>query len=220
MFRLLMCARPENECAKILRIARWGEDCHVKFPRCHSPKIEMDGHYRKVYQKYFCHSCERWFNDKTGILFHYSRTPLNVWFLALYLFFVLWIGCSILAISNEFLIPYERCYHMIRTLMERISANIVSGHRILKQKVESDEFYMKAGLKGRSYHEEIISLGREPRKRALKPWWRGRGIFQKDQPMIVCLHQRIGSATEFYAPQRKRQPLLGTLKEHIEPHGR
>jgi hypothetical protein len=39
--------------------------------------------------------------------------------------------------------------------------------------IESDEFYIKAGFKGRSYHDEIVKTGRKPRKRGLKPW-RGR----------------------------------------------
>jgi hypothetical protein len=76
---------------------------------------------------------------------------------------------------------------MIRTIMERISVRESAKNGMLKKKVETEEF--KAGLKGRSYHEEIIELGRKPRKRALKPW-RGRGTLEKDQPMIVCLYQR------------------------------
>jgi hypothetical protein len=47
--------------------------------------------------------------------------------------------------------------------------------------IEVDEFYIKAGLKGRSYHDEIVKTGRKPRKRGLKPW-RGRGTFDKDHP--------------------------------------
>jgi transposase-like protein len=44
-----------------------------------------------------------------------------------------------------------------------------------------------------------------------------RGTFQKDQPMIVmCLHQRKGSVTEFYVPQQKRQSILGTLQNHVK----
>ncbi len=55
--------------------------------------------------------------------------------------------------------------------------------------IEVDEFYIKAGLKGRSYHNEIVKTGRKPRQRGLKPW-RGRGTFDKDHPMITCIHQR------------------------------
>jgi transposase-like protein len=179
--------------------------------------VKKDGHYRS-YQLYYCHDCQRNFNDKTGTLFHYSRTPRSIWFLAIYLFFILWLGCSILETSEELLIPYERCYRFIRTVMERIRRHVTvpnDDQKPLKGKVESDEFYIKSGLKGRHYHEEIIEAGREPRRRALKPW-RGRGTFEKDQPMIVCLHQRKGSLTYFNVPQRRRQPLISTLRKNIK----
>lgn len=35
--------------------------------------------------------------------------------------------------------------------------------------IEVDEFYIKSGLKGRSYHNEIVKSVRQPRKRGLKP---------------------------------------------------
>ena len=80
---------------------------------------------------------------------------------------VLWPGCSIREISLEVMVPYPRCYRFIRTVMEKISS---SSYAKLDGKVEGDEFYIKAGLKGRSYHDEIIrSAGRKPRKRGLKP---------------------------------------------------
>jgi transposase len=74
--------------------------------------------------------------------------------------------------------------------MEKI-ASLSNTNVKLKDTVESDEFYIKAGLKGRPYHEEIIKIGRKPRRRGLKPW-KGRGTFEKDHPMITCIHQRNG----------------------------
>ncbi|MFY9871338.1 MAG: hypothetical protein WAK17_16610, partial [Candidatus Nitrosopolaris sp.] len=38
---------------------------------------------------------------------------------------------------------------------------------------------IKAGLKGRSYHDEILNSGRPPRERGLKAW-KGR--------VVKCLH--------------------------------
>jgi hypothetical protein len=66
------------------------------------------------------------------------------------LYFVLWPGCSIREISLEIVVPYPRCYRFIRTVMEKISSSS-SSYTKLNGKVESDEFYIKAGLKGRSY---------------------------------------------------------------------
>jgi hypothetical protein len=115
---------------------------------------------------------------------------LKKWFLALYLYFVLWPGCSIREISSEVVVPYPRCYKFIRTVMEKLtSLSSTLSTTKLDGEVESDEFYIKAGLKGRSYHDEIVKAKRKPRKRGLKPW-RGRGIFDKDHPMITCVHQR------------------------------
>jgi hypothetical protein len=110
------------------------------------------------------------------------HTPLKKWFLALYLYFVLWPGCSVREISLEVAVPYPRCYGFIRTVMEKLSSSsLLSTTKldgptatITAVAVESDEFYIKAGLKGRSYHDEIVkSAKRQPRKRGLKPW-RGR----------------------------------------------
>ncbi len=60
--------------------------------------------------------------------------------------------------------------------MEKIPS---SSYAKLGGNVEGDEFYIKAGLKGRPYHDEILkSVGRKPQKRE-KPW-RGRGTLYKD----------------------------------------
>jgi transposase-like protein len=110
MFTLTTNLPSESWCASVLRRVRWGrEDSSGKAicPRCGSSKTKKDGYYG-CYQKYFCKSCGRSFNDKTGTLFHYSHTPLNRWFLAIYLFFVLWLGCSIRETSQEAVIPYYR----------------------------------------------------------------------------------------------------------------
>jgi transposase-like protein len=79
-------------------------------------------------------------------------------------------------------------------VMEKLSSSISITK--LDAVVESDEFYIKAGLKGSSYHDEIVKAGRKPRKRGLKPW-RGRGTFDRDHPMITCMHQRGNGMTCF-----------------------
>jgi transposase-like protein len=111
----------------------------------------------------------------------------------MYLYFVLWPGCSIREISLETVAPYPRCYRFIRTDMEKISSSTSSSSNKLDGNIEGDEFYIKAGLKGRTYHDEIVKAKRKPRKRGVKPW-RGRGTFHKDHPMIMitCIDQRNG----------------------------
>lgn len=210
MFTLTISLPDESWCACLLRKTRWNDDCIV-CPRCQSYHIKKDGQYRS-YQKYFCKQCKRWFNDKTGTVFHYSHTQLKKWFLAMHLYFVLWPGCSIMEISLELVIPYPICYRFIRKVMEKLSSSPSLFPTKLDGITECDEFYIKAGLKGRSYHDEIVkTAGRKIRRRGLKPW-RGRGTFDKDHPMITCFHQRNG-LTYFDVPVKKS--LLDTVCNRV-----
>jgi len=88
--------------------------------------------------------------------------------LALYIYFVLWPGCTIREISLEIVVPYEICYRFIRTVMEKISSSFTSSNK-LDGLTEGDEFYIKAGLRVGSYHDEMMRSRRKPRKRGFKP---------------------------------------------------
>ena len=49
----------------------------------------------------------------------------------------------------------------VRTVMERIASSSYKSDNVkLTGVIEADEFYIKAGLKGRSYHDEILNSGR------------------------------------------------------------
>jgi hypothetical protein len=63
-------------------------------------------------------------------------------------------------------IPYYICYRFVRTVMERIASSCSKSDNVkLTGVIETDEFYIKAGLKGRTYHDEILNSGRLPRDR-------------------------------------------------------
>jgi transposase len=189
---LLSLFLDESICAYLLRIARWGNGVYC--PLCYSSKVKRYGRYRRIFQRYLCKECNHTFNDKTGTIFHYSHLSLPEWFLAVYLFCMPWLGMSISSISNQLAIPYRTCYHMIRAMMDRIAS---VEHNRLDGTIEIDELYVRAGMKGRNYHEMIIKH-RMPRRRGIKPW-RGRGAFQKDTPMVMCYHERNGK-TVFGVP--------------------
>ena len=95
--------------------------------------------------------------------------------------------------------------------MEKLSSSPSLSTTKLGGITECDEFYIKAGLKGKLYHDEIVKTGRKIRRRWLKPW-RGRGTFDKDQPMITCFHQRNG-LTYFDVPVKKS--LLDTVCNRV-----
>ena len=136
-------------------------------------------------------SVARNLNDKTDTIFHYSHTPLKKWFIVLSILCIV-PGCSIMETSLQTDIPYYICYRFVRTVMERIASSSSKSDNVkLTGVIEADEFYIKAGLKGRPYHDEILNSGRLlPRERGLKAW-KGRGTFEKDTPMIMCVHQRV-----------------------------
>jgi hypothetical protein len=100
--------------------------------------------------------------------------------------------------------------------MEKLSSLLLTK---LDGTTECDEFYIKAGLKGRSYHKEILKSARKPSKRGLKPW-RGRGTFDKDQPMITCIYQRGNKMTNFGVPVHIHQILIMSVKmlNMVQPH--
>ena len=69
-----------------------------------------------------------------------TRINEMVYFLVLYLFFVLWPGCSIMETSLHTYIPYYICYRFVRTVMERIaSSSYKSDNAKLTGVIEADE---------------------------------------------------------------------------------
>lgn len=196
MLRLLLALfLDEAICASLLRIARWHDG--ICCPTCYSRRVRRYGKYKRIFQRYYCNGCNRTFNDKTGTIFHYSHVSLSEWFMAVYMFCIPWMGMSISSISYQLEIPYRTCYHMLRAMMERLAS---AEQKKLDGAVEIDELYVKAGMKGRSYHEQIIN-SRMPRRRGIKPW-KGRGAFEKDHPMVMCYHERNGSTVVFDVPQQ------------------
>jgi hypothetical protein len=102
-------------------------------------------------------------------------------------------------------------------MMERISSFSSKPHNVkLTGVIEADEFYIKAALKGRSYHNEILSSGRLPRDTGLKAW-KGRGTFKKDIPMIICVHQRGKGIIHFNVHDTK-QFLISKIRRLINCH--
>lgn len=212
MFNPVAFLPDERCCANLLRKIRWTRYNRITCIYCHSQNIKKNGCYRS-YQKFYCKCCKKNFNDKTDTIFHYSHTPLKKWFIVLYLFFVLWPGCSIMETSLQTDIPYYICYRFIRTIMERIASSSKSDNVKLTGIIETDEFYIKAGLKGRPYHGQILNSGRLPRHRGLKAW-KGRGTFEKDTPMIICVHQR-GEGMTYFDVHDTKQPLISKVRRLI-----
>jgi hypothetical protein len=109
----------------------------------------------------------------------------------MYLFFVMWPGCSIREAPFGVDMLYYMCYRFIRTVMERLTSSSALDNAKLRMMVEADEFYIKAGPKGRPYNKDIMNSGTLPRHRGLKPW-KGRGTFDKEIPLDDNLYTSKG----------------------------
>ena len=81
----------EVACSRLFRIVRWRGGVYC--PRCGSRGVKGHGKYRDGLKRYFCKSCGRTFNDKTGTVFHYSRLSFREWFMLILLFLGLHNSC-------------------------------------------------------------------------------------------------------------------------------
>jgi len=105
-------------------------------------------------QRYYCKTCERWFNDKPGTPMAHSMLPLRVWF---YAAFTIQSKVSVRELSRTLGLPYTTTYRMVKKL--RRNMYVKASRLRLEGIVEIDETYVKAGLKGKR------NLRREPRRR-------------------------------------------------------
>lgn len=186
----------EASCAQIFRMARWNG--LVSCPHCNCDSIKRYGKYRVCFQRYFCHNCKKTFNDKIGTIFGYSHVSLSRWFCYIWMFCICSItGMSIREISKKLAVQYRTSYYMSRKIMQKISES--QKEMTLFGNCEADELYVHCGMKGRNYHDIIVSSGRLPRRHAVKPP-PGRGRFEGNFPMVMCYHQRGGN-TIFAVPQ-------------------
>ena len=86
-------------------------------------------------------------------------------------------GISVREISKKMGVQYKTCHYMTRKVMQKITDS--EKDKMLSGNCEVDELYMRSGLKGKNYHNIIISSERLPRRRAVKPP-PGRGKFDRD----------------------------------------
>lgn len=83
---LLSC---EDACPRLFRMVRWTGGVYC--PRCGSGRVKGHGNYGCSLKRYLRKVCGRTFNDRTGIVFHYSR--LREWFALTLLFLGLHNSC-------------------------------------------------------------------------------------------------------------------------------
>jgi len=130
----------ERRAANLLSQIRWRNGVYC--PRCRAESVIRYGSYR-VFQRYLCKDCDRTFNDQTGTVFEHSAVALRKWFLAVYTYIRL--NTSLRQLDVEIDVSYKTIYRRVQRFLRALDAPRLH----LKGPVEIDEFYVKAGLKGR-----------------------------------------------------------------------
>jgi transposase-like protein len=175
-------------CHAYIHALRW-KDRPLQCPRCHSYDVDPWGHYhyRPGCQRYWCHGCQRTFNDLTNTLLHQSKRPLPYWSLAT---FLLCLSCASCRLARELGVHIRTSYRWCWWL--RHAALSCEMQRHLEGTVEADEVYHTAGNKGQATRGGKKMLGRHARGRRKKreP---GRGHDDKDRPASIAWVSRQGS---------------------------
>jgi transposase-like protein len=177
-----------DTCHASLHTLRW-QDRPLQCPRCHSHDVNPWGtyHYRPGCKRYWCHGCQRTFNDLTNTLLHQSQRSLSHGILAP---FLLCLSCSSQRTAREVGVHIRTGSRWCWWL--RNAALSYEMHRHLEGTVEAEDRYHPAGNKGQAKQGGKKSLGRPARDRCKKreP---GRGHDDKDRPAMIAWVSRQGA---------------------------
>jgi len=173
----------ERRAANLLEQVRWRDGVYC--PHCRGESVIRYGSYR-VFQRYLCKDCDRTFNDQTGTIFEHSSVALRKWFLAVYTY--IRFNTSLRQLDVEIDVSYKTIYRRVQRFLRALDAPRLQ----LEGPIEIDEFYVKAGLKGRERDQPSRSRGLSTR---------GRGTYAEDKLPVFVLADR-GSGERHVIPTK------------------
>lgn len=135
-----------TQCYQTVRDIRW-PDGIILCPHCDSKNTVRHGYHstESTRRRYYCQSCDNYFDDLTKSIFQGHHQPLSVWILCLYF---MGLNISNSQIAKELGLNISDVQNMTTQLREAISEK--KPEQRLRNKVESDEVYIVAGHKGNS----------------------------------------------------------------------
>ncbi|MCC0004033.1 MAG: IS1595 family transposase [Methylobacteriaceae bacterium] len=137
-----------------------------------------------------CAACGHHLYPCAGTIFNDSRTPLTVWFYAIYLFVATRHGVSGKELQRQLGVTYKCAYRI--------------GQQIRSLMAKADEFEM---LQGHVELDEAYVGGRRPGKR-------GRGA--EGKTIVMGLKERGGPLKTEVIPNVKKDTLRGVVLQNIE----
>jgi transposase-like protein len=145
----------EEACVKYLYQIRWPDGWVC--PKCQSKKCYYIGH-RRVYE---CSQCRYQASVTAGTIFHRTRTPLHIWFLAAFLVTADKRGFSALGLSKMLGVSQKRAWLMLQKTRKAM-ANREERYQ-LAGLIELDESFFGAtkegGSRGRGTAKTKVLVG-------------------------------------------------------------
>ena len=145
----------DQSCLEHLFNVRFGQG--YKCPKC---EREAKWYPIKSERAYSCQWCGHHLHPTVGTLFEKSRTSLQLWFYAIYLFTTTRHGVSGKELQRQLGVTYKCAYRMGQQIREHM-AN-VDGESMLSGHVEIDETYIggkRPGKRGRGADGKAVIFG-------------------------------------------------------------
>jgi len=170
-------------CLEWLKNYRWPDGIH-----CQKCDRVTKHHPMKTRRSYSCQECGEHIHPTAGTIFHKSRTPLTLWFHAIYLMAQTRGGISAKQIERETGVTYKTAWRMCRLIRSRLDED----NDPLSGEVEVDETYFGGRRKGST----------------------GRGA--KGKTPIIGIVERKGRIKAVAVPNVKGKTILPIIRDTIE----
>ncbi len=184
---------PDDEtCLQHLFETRFGQG--YTCPRCERPS----NWYRiKAERAYSCQWCGHHLHVTVGTPFEQTRTPLQLWFYAIFLFTTTRHGVSAKELQRQLGVTYKTAWrmgHEIRKHMAEVDGNDPIGG--IGKVVEIDETMVGGSLEGRGT---------------------GKGSYMINKTYVLGMLERGGDVVTTIVPDVKRATLLPKITESVLP---
>lgn len=177
---------PDNEtCLEHVMKARYGLEGHC-------PKCERETKFSRVTSQraYACQWCGHHVYPCVGTPFESSRTSLQLWFYAIYLFTQTRSGVSAKELQRQLGVTYKAAWRMGHEIRKHMA--MVDGDDPLSGHIEADETYIGGVRKGK----------------------RGRGVAGKT--VVFGMLERDGDVMVKIVPDAKRNTLQPIISNSVE----
>jgi transposase len=160
---------------------------------CSFCKVERKHHRIASKKAWACDHCGTYISPMAGTIFEKSRTPLRLWFYAMYLMSATRCGISAKQIQRECGVTYKTAWRMFKQIRTLMAEDIT-----LEGPVEMDESYLGGALKNK--HRNKLKQG-----------------YQKDKQPVFGMVERGGRVITQVIADTKSKTVLPIVAERVLP---